>query len=306
MKLIDAGDYDSGYALLEEIGNNDAITSNKYDRAMKLIDTGNYDAGYALLKEIGRNDAITSNKYDRAVDLMESGNYTEAISMFRSLNGYKDSIDKVTKCLILKQKAELANVKVGSTIKFGFYEQDNKTSNGKEEIEWQVLAKEGTKILVISKYALDCQRYNSTATNTTWKTCTLRTWLNKTFYNEAFGTDHQKMIVRSTVSADTNPQYSTNPGNATNDKVFLLSIREAEKYFSTNNARQCKPTNYAVAKGAYVNSAYGNCWWWLRSPGCNQYGASGVYHGGSVNCSGNRVYVGDGAVRPALWIDLTA
>ena len=306
MKLIDARDYDSGYALLEEIGNNDAITSNKYDRAMKLIDTGNYDAGYALLKEIGRNDAITSNKYDRAVDLMESGNYTEAISMFRSLNGYKDSIDKVTKCLILKQKAELANVKVGSTIKFGFYEQDNKTSNGKEEIEWQVLAKEGTKILVISKYALDCQRYNSTATNTTWKTCTLRTWLNKTFYNEAFGTDHQKMIVRSTVSADTNPQYSTNPGNATNDKVFLLSIREAEKYFSTNNARQCKPTNYAVAKGAYVNSAYGNCWWWLRSPGCNQYGASGVYHGGSVNCSGNRVYVGDGAVRPALWIDLTA
>ena len=306
MRLIDAGDYDSGYALLEEIGNNDAITSNKYDRAMKLIDTGNYDAGYALLKEIGRNDAITSNKYDRAVDLMESGNYTEAISMFRSLNGYKDSIDKVTKCLILKQKAELANVKVGSTIKFGFYEQDNKTSNGKEEIEWQVLAKEGTKILVISKYALDCQRYNSTATNTTWKTCTLRTWLNKTFYNEAFGTDHQKMIVRSTVSADTNPQYSTNPGNATNDKVFLLSIREAEKYFSTNNARQCKPTNYAVAKGAYVNSAYGNCWWWLRSPGCNQYGASGVYHGGSVNCSGNRVYVGDGAVRPALWIDLTA
>ena len=306
MKLIDAGDYDSGYALLKEIGNDDTITSNKYDRAMKLIDTGNYDTGYALLKEIGRNDAITSNKYDRAVDLMESGNYTEAISMFRSLNSYKDSIDKVTKCLILKKKAELANVKVGSTIKFGFYEQDNKTSNGKEEIEWQVLAKEGTKILVISKYALDCQRYNNSATNTTWKTCTLRTWLNETFYNEAFGTDHQKMIVRSTVSADTNPQYSTNPGNATNDKVFLLSIREAEKYFSTDSARQCKPTNYAVAKGAYVNSTYGNCWWWLRSPGCNQYGASGVYLGGSVNCSGNRVYVGDGAVRPALWIDLTA
>ena len=306
MSLLDSGNYDAGYALLEEIGNNDTITSNKYDRAMKLIDAEDYDSGYALLKEIGNDDAIKSNKYDRAVNLMEAGNYTEAIPMFESLNGYKDSIDKVTKYLFLKQKAELTNVKVGSTIKFGFYEQDNKTSNGKEEIEWQVLAKEGTKILVISKYALDCQRYNSTAQNTTWETCSLRTWLNETFYNEAFGTDHQKMIVRSTVSADTNPQYNTNPGNATNDKVFLLSIREAEKHFSTDSARQCKPTNYAVAKGAYVNSAYGNCWWWLRSPGRNQYGASCVYHGGSVNCSGDGVSRSNDAVRPALWIDLAA
>ena len=348
MKLIDAGDYDSGYALLKEIGNDDTITSNKYDRAMKLIDTGNYDTGYALLKEIGRNDAITSNKYNRAVDLMEAGNYTEAISMFRSLNGYKDSVTQIEKCnaaikdekydravdlmeagnyteaftmfqslngykdsigkaadcLFPKQKAGLTNVKVGSTIKFGSYEQDNKTSNGKEEIEWKVLAIEGNKALVVSQYALDCQPYNNTRTDTTWETCTLRTWLNETFYNEAFGTDHQKMIVRSTVSADTNPQYSTNPGNATNDKVFLLSIKEAEKYFSTDSARRCQGTAYCYAQGAYkVNN--GNCLWWLRSPGCSQDYAAYVLYDGDVYVFGYYVDIDGSAVRPALWIDLT-
>ncbi len=46
-------------------------------------------------------------------------------------------------------------VEVGDVIYFGSYEQDNNLSNGKEEIEWIVLAKENRKALLISKYALD-------------------------------------------------------------------------------------------------------------------------------------------------------
>ena len=72
-----------------------------------------------------------------------------------------------------KQKAGLTNVSVGSIIKFGFYEQDNNSSNGKEEIEWKVLAVDGNKALVISQYALDYQKYNSTYTPITWEECTL-------------------------------------------------------------------------------------------------------------------------------------
>lgn len=36
-------------------------------------------------------------------------------------------------------KALGATYKVGDIIKFGHYEQDGNTANGKEEIEWQVL-----------------------------------------------------------------------------------------------------------------------------------------------------------------------
>ena len=66
MELIDSGNYDEAYALLEEIGDNETIASSKSDRASALIDSGNYDEAYILLKEIGDNEAITSSKYDRA------------------------------------------------------------------------------------------------------------------------------------------------------------------------------------------------------------------------------------------------
>ena len=164
-----------------------------------------------------------------------------------------------------------------------------------------VLGKEDNRILIISKYALDCRPYNTSYTDVTWETCTLRKWLNNNFINSAFTADEKAMIPTVTVSADKNPNYSTNPGNATQDQVFLLSITEANKYFS-----QCKATEYAVAGGAYVNSDNGNCWWWLRSPGDNQCYAAIVFSGGDVHEGGDGVYNGRRAVRPALWIDLNS
>ena len=245
---------------------------------------------------------IPSGKYNSAMELYNAQKYEDAYKAFNSLN-YKDSADKAAECLFLKQKAGLTNVNVGSTIKFGFYEQDNNTSNGKEEIEWKVLAVDGNKALVISQYALDCQKYNSTYTDTTWEKCSLRTWLNGTFYNAAFGSDYQKMIASSTVTADKNPSYSTSPGNNTTDKVFLLSITEVYKYFSSESARQCQGTAYCYAQGAYKESN-GNCWWWLRSPGYDSDHAAGVNDVGSVYDIGSYVDYGDDAVRPALWINL--
>ena len=128
--------------------------------------------------------------------------------------------------------------------------------------------------------------------------------MNNDFLNSAFSADEKAMIPTVTVSADKNPDYSTNPGNATQDQVFLLSITEANKYFSSDSARQCKPTKYAVANGAYVNSDNSNCWWWLRSPGVNQDYAAYVFTGGVVYEFGCNVRVDDYAVRPALWIDM--
>ena len=213
-----------------------------------------------------------------------------------------------------------ASVSVGDIIEFGAYEQDNDTSNGKEPIEWQVLAKEGDKVLVISKYALDTQLYNTEYGDITWETCTLRTWLNVTFLEEAFNEAEQSMIQTTEVSADENPDYCTgpvcpDPGNATKDKIFLLSINEANKYFASDKARMCAPTAYAIANGAY---AYDNdkvdgaatCLWWLRSPGYRQHIAArvgrvgGVYSGGGESFCLYSYYYDDTGVRPAMWIDL--
>ena len=111
------------------------------------------------------------------------------------------------------------------------------------------------------------------------------------------------MIPTVTVSADKNPDYSTNPGNATQDQVFLLSITEVNKYFSSDSARQCKPTDYAVANGAWGS---GNFCWWLRSLGDMLFSAAYVNRGGGVRENGRDVDGDGGAVRPALWIDLNS
>ena len=249
---------------------------------------------------------IPNGKYNDAIALMDAGKLDEAYSAFIELGDYKDASEKAGDIILQKTKDQLKNIKVGSYINFGAYEQDNNTSNGKEEVEWLVLEVKDGKALVISKYALDCQQYNTSYTDVTWETCTLRKWLNNDFLDAAFSADEKAMIPTVTVSADKNPDYSTNPGNATQDQVFLLSITGANKYFNSDSARQCEPTDYAVASGAYVNSSNGNCWWWLRSPGYNQNRAATVYGDGGVREDGRGVYNASDAVRPALWIDLNS
>ena len=194
------------------------------------------------------------------------------------------------------------SVNVGDYMIFGHYEQDNNASNGKEPIEWIVLEKDGNKALLISRYALDCQQYNTKYTSITWENCTLRKWLNGTFLESAFSAQEQAMIQLSKVTAGKNPSYGTPPGNDTTDWVFLLSIEEAQKYFNSNSARQCKWTAYCYAQGAYVE--YGSCWWWLRSPGSIANYASSVDNDGSLLTYGSYVNVDTAAIRPVMWINL--
>ena len=192
--------------------------------------------------------------------------------------------------------------KVGDYFTFGSYEQDIDTTNGKEDIEWLVLDKQDDKILIISKYALDTVPYNKDVRSVTWETCTLRKWLNNDFYNSAFNEEEKTKIKSSTVTADANPEYDTDPGNNTGDKVFLLSINEVRKYFSTWEARKCVPTDYAIAQGACVSDSH--CWWWLRSPGYDSDYAARVYNDGDVYYYGYGVDDDYDCVRPALWIEI--
>ena len=243
--------------------------------------------------------------YNKAVSLMNDGKYGEAIEKFSKCSYYKDSADMIEKCYIEilgeDKYNRIKNIKVGDTFNFGSYEQNNNISDGKEEIEWIVLERDGMSLLLISKPALDCQSYNTSYTSdVTWETCSLRKWLNGTFINNAFSTEEQKLIQSVTVTADKNPNFNTFPGNDTTDKVFLLSITEAEKYFSSNKARNCGRTKYADAQ----LGAGDTCWWWLRSPGGYSGYAALVYSDGSVYNVGYIVNYEGAFVRPAMWLNL--
>lgn len=289
------------------------VPNQKYKAAVELYRAGKYEDAIAAFTALdGYRDsaaqiekcetAIKDEAYAAAAALMNAGKYQDAYEAFLSMD-YKDSSEKASECLFLKQRSGLTNLTVGSVIKFGFYEQDNDPANGKEEIEWIVLDADGGKALLISQYALDCQPFSTSNADATWEKCTLRTWLNETFCEEAFSAFHQDMILRSTVTADMNPVFDTPPGNETTDKLFLISTPELHQYFSSKSACECRGTAYCYAQGAY-KAKNGNCYWWLRTPGMNPVAVSFVRYEGTCVNLGYLVSLDYFAVRPAVWIDL--
>ncbi len=117
-----------------------------------------------------------------------------------------------------------------------------------------------------------------------------------------------------TLENENNPKYETTGGNATQDRVWLLSVNEVtDEYskdkvyscFTDDASRMCAPTKYAVARGAgwsddYTVDGVGACWWWLRSPGYDSRRAADVGSDGNVNSRGSRVDHDYGSVRPVV------
>ena len=250
---------------------------------------------------------LPGQKLNKAITLIDSGDYKTAYILLDSID-YKNSKKLQESIKPQYQIALLSEAEIGSCVFFGSYEQDNDTSNGEEDIEWIVLAKEGDKALVISKYALDCRLYHTSMSDITWETCSLRKWLNGPFLN-IFPVEERNSMIDTTVTADKNPSYSTSPGNDVTDKVFLLSITEVNKYFGSDEARKCVPTDYAIVHGVWKsknNSIDGRatCGWWLRTPGSLSDHAVLVLGDGSVEIDGRGGFNILGGVRPALWIEL--
>ena len=189
-------------------------------------------------------------------------------------------------------------MKKGDIIKFGNYPQDNNGS--KSPIEWLVLDVNENEALLISRYGLDCKQYHNVRSDITWEDCDLRKWLNNDFIKSAFSEEEAKKIKVSELKNENNLQYNTRGGNDTKDRIFCLSINEAEHYFGSDKDRLCKPTAYARKQGVYVG--YDCCYWWLRSPGRNQSNAADVDAVGALDLGGYRAYDDNIAVRPALRI----
>ncbi len=195
-----------------------------------------------------------------------------------------------------------SDVKVGETVAFGSYEQDNDTSNGAEPIEWIILGEQDGKTLLLSKYALDAQPFHSAPYDSMdfifWDACTLRTWLNTTFFERAFSESGQGKIHLS----DINTAIHAGGSFDTEDRIFLLSYEEAGQLrytFLEENILSVEATDYAYAQ--IETSVYS---WWLRTNGMGWDSTHSVSENGSIRYDGGVSHRTTLLVRPAMWVTL--
>ena len=220
--------------------------------------------------------------------------------------------------------ALVAALNPGDIYTFGHYEQDNDTANGPEAIQWKVLDVQDGKALLLSQDVLIRLQYHPQETGAAWKDCALRQWLNDDFYHAAFsGEELERVCLTRNVNED-NPTYGTVGGEDTDDYVFLLSLSEAEKYFASDEARQCEfsaAVNMIVDQDPGIQKDviptddpydYGRRWW-LRTPGMYPLATVIIEKDGSVSRNGNTGAYASGAVchqwngvRPAIWITLAS
>ncbi len=190
----------------------------------------------------------------------------------------------------------LAQAKAGDVIRFGSYDQDG--AAGKEPVEWIVLAKNGSRILVISRVCFVTSVYSSKKP-AVWSTSDARAFLNGSFLNSAFTAQERANILSASLSTPANPKSKQSGGPDTTDNVFLLSIQEVQQYMT---AAQISTTATAAARstGAYV--AGGEVFWWLRSAGESASTAAHTRTGGAIDFAGETATV-RGALRPARWLN---
>ena len=173
-------------------------------------------------------------------------------------------------------------VRVGDVIVFGEYLN--------RPIEWQVLEKKGTRVLLFGIDSVGRRPYNSVSSKfTTWENCTLRKWLNGEFLSGAFTRSQRNRICQTKVDNGIKQQrdmYQKIEGQPdTQDFVFLLSWQETARYFPTEKSRRMEGG------------------WWTRSPGETAGSALAIADDGKMTywCGASS---NEENIHPVIWVDL--
>jgi hypothetical protein len=211
------------------------------------------------------------------------------------------------------------NLEVGETIPgFGGY-------------AWLVLDINDERATIITKDVVAIKLYNDPDSfsgthedlyNADWEHCTLRAWLNDDFYHTTFNDAEKAVIAESHITNPDNPVYGTPGCGVTTDRVYILSIDEAERYFAGNGARIATMDN--VAAKEFIEETFVDVGdaanltddeiqrilssfpWLLRTPGEDIWRTSAVDADGSLLAEFRDKPEAPGGIRPVLQINLSA
>ncbi len=318
-----------------------------YEEAARLQTEGKLEEAAAAFEALGSyRDAadraeqcradLQEENYQNALGLEDAGELRSAFALFSAMPGYKDADDRAAelKTLVAMQD-ELASAEKGTTVTFGSYEQDGNADNGAEPVEWYVLDRQEDRLILLSRYIIDIGPFHSDRVDITWEESTVRAWLNDEFIGAAFNGNEKQLLILTDVEPHANPKYprdfqdrTITPGNATRDRVWLLSEEEAKalsaamlKAESTKAAASggtmgvhAKETvsvvdpvgtwhSYDITSNRTTYIDYSRNWW-LRTPGDLQCKAMYVSEAGRLMYEGRYVNMELFGIRPAICVNI--
>ena len=222
-------------------------------------------------------------KYDQAAELVENGEYALAIDAFTKLGDYSDAAERVEDIratLEENQLMGLRNSQVGDRVEFGFY-HDHDT--GRYGNEWQVLARDGDRLLLITNTTVGMRKYNDSENDISWQNSTLRTWLNGEFMEDAF-TDSQRDMVQTT-------DVTCDDGTVVQDRCYIISADEARELFQATEDWEINHDRTTTDN------------WWLRSSSTDSEHKDIGWMNGSLFLDGYTPTSTCG-VRVAVWVEV--
>ena len=248
-------------------------------------------------KEISElNDLISRNEAE-CNDQPEKHDLDNARAAFENaradLEDYRRSVVEEKRAALAKELLTLT-IGIGAEVQIGSWPVGEMA----KPIDWMVLGEEDGKYLLISKEVIDKQKYNEEKCKITWEDCSLRKWLNGEFYEKAFK-EGEKALIKGDSDGSAHDAVDT---------VFLLSIDEANKYFSTAKERIGKVSDYCrtLFESSDIYPEFGSVSWWLRSFDDFSSNPANVHSTGYVVETGSAVNNDKIGVRPAMWVRVEA
>ncbi len=174
---------------------------------------------------------------------------------------------------------------------------------GSPAIPWKVLENKGGRLLLISEYVLDCLPYEDFyKKNRRWNISSIRKRLNREYLNGTLTQGEIDRIVPVSVDDSDDSLSFDIPQGETGDKFFLLSVKEAKRYFKDNRHRMAPVVKYATRSMLWtVFDKWAH--WWLRTPGELDADMYYVRDGEimSINSTVQGSYFEHFGVRPAMY-----
>ena len=200
-------------------------------------------------------------------------------------------------------------VQVGDSVYMGQYYVSSRVL---KPLAWRVLAKENDRCLLITEKCIDWRRYHPGGSSS-WAHCDLRYDLQflaeDLFTEEEWNIVLESAVLTAPVLIQTDEdqalaEQTPDAGEQSMDRLFLLSVYEAARYFADDADRKCAGTPYAVSKGCYNNGALDGACWWLRTNGYQKSYKAEVLPNGEINGSGDEIDEESG-IRPAMWVQFS-